>query len=136
MLRLDLTESAEIELEQAINQVLDRVNPDPAIWENLNDRFRCDVVCGLAEDARTGAANGARSRRGGPVATRRGAWPPLNGERSAVGPWRGAGLDAPDGRHALRGQPPRPIDVRRRVRGAADRFVGRVLCASLARDAH
>jgi hypothetical protein len=47
MLELDFAEGAEIELEQAINQLLDRLNSDPAMWANLNQRFRCDVACGL-----------------------------------------------------------------------------------------
>jgi hypothetical protein len=47
MLELEFDQSTEIELDQAINQLLDGLNPDPAVWEDLNRRFKCDLFCGL-----------------------------------------------------------------------------------------
>ena len=47
MLELEFAKGTNIDLEQVINQLLDQLNPDLAIWEDLTRRFKCDVYCGL-----------------------------------------------------------------------------------------
>jgi len=47
MLERKFDQFAEIELDQAINQLLDELNPDPAVWKDLNRQFKCDLFCGL-----------------------------------------------------------------------------------------
>ena len=47
MLELEFDQSTEIELEQAINQLLDGLNRDLAVWKDLSHRFKCDMFCGL-----------------------------------------------------------------------------------------
>ena len=47
LLDLEFKKEVNIELDEAINQLLNRLSPNLEAWENLTSRFRVDIFCGL-----------------------------------------------------------------------------------------
>lgn len=47
LLTLEFKKEMKIELDEAINQLLNRLSPNLEAWENLTSRFRVDIYCGL-----------------------------------------------------------------------------------------
>ncbi|KAM3092386.1 DUF4279 domain-containing protein [Phormidesmis sp. 146-12] len=45
--RLSVEKCADVELEDQINALLDRLPSDLHIWQRLTDRFEADLFCGL-----------------------------------------------------------------------------------------
>jgi hypothetical protein len=45
--RLQIEKCTDVELEDLINSLLDRLPSDPEIWKNLGQRFNADLFCGL-----------------------------------------------------------------------------------------
>jgi Domain of unknown function (DUF4279) len=45
--RLAIEKSVDVELEDQINELLDRLPPDLNIWQDLTKRFEADLFCGL-----------------------------------------------------------------------------------------
>ncbi len=93
-----------------------------------------DVLCGVAEHARTGLAYGSGRDSVPPAAAGDVAWPRVDGCRNCCGHGGGASVDAAAWIPALQRKPARPVIVRVGIRGHHDRVAGSMFLARLACD--
>ena len=94
-----------------------------------------DVVCGVAEHARAGAAHGAWRGRIQSVAAGDVARLGVDGRRRVARRRGGIGIDATAWEPPIQGKPTRPAGVRVGIGGDDDRRTGSMFLARLARDA-
>src|SRR6266852_4003504 len=93
-----------------------------------------DVVCGVAECPRVGAAHGAWRGRIQPVATGDVAWPGVDRRRRLAGRRSVTRINEIAWKPLVQGEPTRPASLRVRIRGDDHRFPGSMFLARLARN--